>query len=92
MLSPDQRKGILAAMKESMDLLLTEQGKSILGQFSLDDQESALSRLIRDITEKNGNLRSDLADDLENIRKEFSLDNDEGALSRLVGKVEKAHN
>ena len=91
MLSPDQRKGILAAMKESMDLLLTEQGKSILGQFSLDDQESALSRLIRDITEKNGNLRSDLADDLENIRKEFSLDNDEGALSRLVGKVEKAH-
>ncbi|MFM7539724.1 MAG: hypothetical protein ACKO9Z_08700 [Planctomycetota bacterium] len=91
MLSPDQQKGILAAMKESMDLVLTKQGKSILGQFSLDDQDSALSRLVRDITQKNGSLRTDLAEDFENIRKEFSLDNDEGALSRLVGKVERAH-
>ncbi|MFM7112937.1 MAG: hypothetical protein ACKO26_17500, partial [Planctomycetota bacterium] len=91
MLSPDQQKGILAAMKEPMDLVLTKQGKSILGQFSLDDQDSALSRLVRDITQKNGSLRTDLAEDFENIRKEFSLDNDEGALSRLVGKVERAH-
>jgi len=91
MLSPDQQKGILAAMKESMDLVLTKQGKSILGQFSLDDQDSALSRLVRDITQRNGSLRTDLAEDFENIRKEFSLDNDEGALSRLVGKVERAH-
>lgn len=91
MLSPNQRQGILAAMKESMDLVLEEQGKSILGQFSLDDKDSALSRLVKDITEKNGNLRTDLAEDLQNIRKEFSLDNDDGALSRLVIKVEKAH-
>lgn len=91
MLSPDQRKGILAALKESLDLVLGEHGKSIVGQFSLDDKESALSRLVGEITEKNGVLRQDLAVDLEKIRKEFSLDNDEGALSRLVGRVERAN-
>jgi len=91
MLSPDQRKGILAALKESLDLVLGEQSKSIVGQFSLDDKESALSRLVAEITEKNGGLRQDLASDLETIRKEFSLDNDEGALSRLVNRVERAN-
>ena len=91
MLSPDQKKGILAALKESLDLVLGEHGKSIVGQFSLDDKESALSRLVGEITEKNGVLRQDLAVDLETIRKEFSLDNDEGALSRLVGRVERAN-
>lgn len=91
MLSPDQRKGILAALKESIDLVLGEHSKSIVGQFSLDDKESALSRLLNEITEKNGGLRQDLASDLETIRKEFSLDNDEGALSRLVNRVERAN-
>lgn len=91
MLSPDQRKGILAALKESLDSVLGEHSKSIVGQFSLDDKESALSRLVGEITEKNGVLRQDLAGDLETIRKEFSLDNDEGALSRLVNRVERAH-
>lgn len=91
MLSPDQRKGILAALKECLDLVLGEQSKSIVGQFSLDDKESALSRLIAEITEKNGGLRQELASDLETIRKEFSLDNDEGALSRLVHRVERAN-
>jgi len=91
MLSPDQRKGIIAALKESLDIVLGEHGKSIVGQFSLDDKESALSRLVGEITENNGVLRQDLAVDLEKIRKEFSLDNDEGALSRLVSRVERAN-
>lgn len=91
MLSPDQKKGILAAIDESLGLMLKEQNKSIVSQFSLDDKESALSRLVGEITEKNGGLRVDLANDLEKIAKEFSLDNDEGALTRLVNRVEKAN-
>lgn len=91
MLSPDQRKGILGALKESLELVLGEHGKSLARQFSLDDRDSALSRLVGEITEKNGALRKDLSNDLDHIRKEFSLDNDEGALARLVGRVEKAH-
>jgi hypothetical protein len=91
MLSPDQRKGILAALNEAFEVLLREHCKSIVGQFSLDDKESALSRLVGEISEKNGALRQGLAGDLETIRKEFSLDNEDGALSRLVGRVERAN-
>lgn len=90
-LSPDQRKGILAALKESLDQVLVDHSKSIAGQFSLDDKESALSRLLGEITEKNGVLRQDLVVDLDKIRKEFSLDNENGALSRLVTRVEGAN-
>lgn len=91
MLSPDQRNGILGALKESLELVLCEHGKSLARQFSLDDKDSALSRLVCEITETNGVLRKDLSNDLDHIRKEFSLDNEEGALARLVGRVEKAH-
>ena len=91
MLSPDQRKGILAALKESVDVVMNDHGKSIAGQFSLDDKDSALSRLVCEITEKNGVLRKDLSTDLDHIRKEFSLDNEDGALARLVDRVERAN-
>ncbi len=91
LLSPDQRNGILAALKETIDLILDNHSKSLADQFSLDDKESALSRLVAEITEKNGGLRKELAGDLHTIRKEFSLDNEEGALSRLVNRVERAN-
>jgi hypothetical protein len=91
MLSPDQRKGILAALQETVDSLLDEHRKAISRQFSLDDKDSALSRLVSEITDQNGTLRKDLATDLESVQKEFSLDNETGALARLVSKVERAH-
>lgn len=91
LLSPDQRNGILAALKETIDLILNNHSKSLADQFSLDDKESALSRLVAEISEKNGGLRKELAGDLHTIRKEFSLDNEEGALSRLVNRVERAN-
>src|SRR5437667_12118512 len=58
--------------------------------FSLDDKESALSRLVSELTGANGKLKEDLSENLEKVRAEFSLDNDQGALSRLVSRVEKA--
>jgi hypothetical protein len=90
-LSPDQRKGILAALKESLEAVLADHGRRIAGQFSLDDKGSALSRLVAEVSEKNGSLRRDLAGDIEKVCKEFSLDNTDGALARLVDYVEKAN-
>jgi len=91
MLSPDQRKGILAAMTDTLQAIMSEHSKRICREFSLDDKDSALSRLIDEMSDKNGSLRRELAEDVEHIRQEFSLDNDEGALARLVKKVERAH-
>src|SRR2546422_5394081 len=66
------------------------QREQVLRQFSLDTKDSALSRLVEEITGANGRLRRDLSRDLERVSSEFSLDNETGALSRLVGRVEQA--
>ena len=90
-MSPDQSKGVLSLLKELVETALGEQSKCILGQFSLDDKESALSRLVGELTDNNGTLREELGKDVETVRKEFSLDNKDGALSRLVSRVETAN-
>ena len=90
MLSPTQSNGILKALTEVLTQSLHQQRDHVVGQFSLDRPDSALSRLISHITDANGRFRSDLATDLTKVRAEFSLDNEDGALARLVRQVERA--
>ena len=89
LLSPSQSDGFLATLQGSVDKALAEQRDQVLRQFSLDDENSALSRLIGELTGANGKLREDLANDIETVRKEFSLDQPDGALSRLVKRVDE---
>jgi len=91
MLSPEQSNGVLALLGETVETSLKGHRKVILGQFSLDDKESALSRLVEELTGENGRLRKELAEDVDAVRQEFSLDNEDGALSRLVTRVEAAN-
>jgi hypothetical protein len=91
LLSPEQQQGLLHSLKESLQAVLAEHRRRLAGQFSLDDKESVLSRLISQVTEKNGHLRRDLAADLQLVRSEFSLDNADGALARLVGQFQQAN-
>ena len=91
LLSPEQQQGLLACLKDSLTAVIVNHGRQIAGQFSLDEKESALSRLVAAITEKNGSLRQDLSKDLATVQREFSLDNDDGALSRLVAQFKQAN-
>lgn len=90
LLSPDQTDGVLATMSQVIEEALKGQREQIVKQFSLDDKESALSRLITEISGANGRLREDLSTDLKKLEDEFSLDNEDGALCRLVDRVDKA--
>lgn len=89
-LSPDQSQGIIAAMTEVISTALEQQREHVLRQFSLDEDDSALSRLIEKLVDANGNFRADLAKDLTKLCGEFSLDNENGALARLVRQVDRA--
>ncbi len=91
LLSPEQQHGLLACLKEALQAVVTNHARYLAGQFSLDDKESALSRLISAITEKNGSLRQDLSKDLGTVQREFSLDHPDGALSRLVTQFKQAN-
>ena len=90
LLSPNQSEGLLAALSASMQSALQKQSAEVFKQFSLDQKESALSRLLAEVTASNGKLRTDLSEDVGKMTKEFSLDNEDGALTRLVERVDRA--
>jgi hypothetical protein len=89
-LSPKQSDGILAALTDSVERALAQQRDTVLYQFSLDHADSALSRLVRGLTDTNGRLKEDFKRDLTTAVKEFSLDEPNSALSRLVSQVDRA--
>ncbi len=89
-LSPDQSDGILSAITKTVNDIVEQHRTSVVGEFSLDKPQSALSRLVKTVTDENGKLRTDLSTDTKALQKEFSLDNPEGALSRLVTRFDEA--
>jgi hypothetical protein len=90
-LSPDQSRGVLCAIRKTVEDQLQSQRDQVLGQFSLDNKEGALSRFIAELTRRHGDLSEELHVKIDKAVHEFSLDDESSALSRLVGRVDDAH-
>ncbi len=60
----------------------------MLSEFSLDNQNGALSRLLHELATHHGRMTGDLKESIATIVSEFSLDKENSALSRLVKRVE----
>ena len=89
-LSPDQSQGLLKALRETVDEQLQSQRDRILEEFSLNNKEGALSRLVDELNEHHGKLSENLQGKIDEVVKEFSLDEENSALSRLVRNVDRA--
>lgn len=90
MLDPSGDNKLLQTMEKTIDGVIQTQNASILQQFSLDEPGSALSRLVRELTSKHGDLNTALSNRMRVVVSEFSLDRPDSALSRLLGRVETA--
>lgn len=90
LLDPEESTGLVQAVRNSAEEVLQAEREIILAEFSLDNKESALNRMISELTEENGRLTGDLSKKVDEVVKEFSLDEEDSALSRLVRKVETA--
>lgn len=90
MLTPDESNALIAGIRTHVESVLSFQRDRILHEFSLDQPDSALSRLIREITEKHGAAAQDLGKRISDVVSEFSLDREDSALSRLVKRVDDA--
>ena len=77
LLDPQAAGGIIAAMEGSLDEALKSQRDRLLVEFSLDNPDGALSRLVQELKRSNGKIVG-----------EFSLDDDDSALSRLVRQIQ----
>lgn len=78
-LNPDANSGIISSLARATEQTLSNQREQILNEFSLDNADSALSRLVNELKKSNGDLMG-----------EFSLDRDDSALSRLISRVDGA--
>ena len=89
LLSPQEGNEFIAALRTQVAQALALQSEVIAGEFSLDRADSALSRLVRELKDRHGDLERTLGERVGSVVGEFSLDNKESALSRLVGRVEQ---
>ncbi|QDU59010.1 hypothetical protein Pan181_52510 [Aeoliella mucimassa] len=90
MLDPAQSEGLLSALQQAVEGQLTKQSEQVLREFSLDNREGALARLVHELNTKHGDLSKDLKSKIDDVVKEFSLDDEGSALSRLVRNVDRA--
>jgi hypothetical protein len=90
MLSPNESAGLMQALRDTLGDQLMQQRERILSEFSLNNKESALSRLVGELTASQGKLTESLEEQIAEVMREFSLDEDNSALSRLVKNVEGA--
>ena len=89
-LSPDQSQGLLAVLRTNVETQLGQQRERLLREFSLDNADGALCRLVKELTSKHGDLSKDIKEKIDGVVKEFSLDEENSALSRLVKNVDRA--
>jgi hypothetical protein len=90
-LSPDQSRGVLGAIREAVGQQLTSQREQVLNQFSLDNKEGALSRFIAELSQQQSSLSGELSVKIDRVVREFTLDEKDSALSKLVHRVDDAH-
>ena len=89
-LNPDSAGGLITQLTKSTEATLDTQRERILTEFSLDNKEGALSRLIDELKESHGEVSVALQERIDVVMAEFSLDREDSALSRLVERVERA--
>lgn len=89
-LSPTESEGLLAALRGLVEDQLKGQRERVLLEFSLDNPQGSLSRLVAELTKNHGQLQKDLQAKIDDVVKEFSLDQENSALSRLVRNVDSA--
>lgn len=89
-LDPTHSEGLLPRVEETMTEALRGQRERILREFSLDNREGALTRLVAELGAHHGKLTETLEQRIDEVVGEFSLDDSDSALSRLVHRVERA--
>ena len=90
LLSPNESEGLLKALRETLDKQLEGQRNHVLREFSLDNKEGALARMVSELTNNHGQLTEALAKKVDAVVDEFSLDKEDSALSRMVRNVNRA--
>lgn len=89
-LDPTQTGSVVNSIRMSAEEVLKLESERILSEFSLNNKNGAMFRMIAELTENNGKLAGDLSSRINDAVAEFSLDKEDSALSRLMRNVDRA--
>ncbi|HEX4129347.1 MAG TPA: hypothetical protein VHZ24_04840 [Pirellulales bacterium] len=90
LLSPTESQGLLTALRETFGRQLADQRETVLREFSFDNEQGAISRMVRQLSETNGQLARNLQGKIDEVVKEFDLGHEGSALYKLVRNVTTA--
>lgn len=85
LLNPEQSEGLVQLVVRAVEDSASLQRERMLSEFSLDNHDSALNRLVNEVSKTQGVL----VDNVKVIQKEFSLDSEGSALNRLVSSMDE---
>ena len=88
LLTPSESNTLLTALQQTVNELATSHLSRVLREFSLDNQEGVLVRLIEEVNTHNGRLSGDLQSTVQTMGQEFSLDKPDSVLNRLIQRME----
>ena len=89
-IDPNAADGLIRQLADTTETTLSAQRERILSEFSLDNGDGALSRMVSELKEKHGEVGESLENRIGEVMAEFSLDKKDSALSRMVNQVETA--
>ena len=87
LLDPDEADSVVRAVADATETALEAQKQKLLEQFSLDNEEGALSRLARQLKSSNGELGDQVEAKVAEVVSQLSLDNDKSAMARLRSEL-----
>ncbi|MCE9581597.1 MAG: hypothetical protein K8T20_03670 [Planctomycetes bacterium] len=87
MLSPEQKTGLLARVEDLVKKNLEEQRSTLLGEFDLNKEQSALSRLVRQMQDGQGSLEKNFKETIGKLASEWSLDNENSSVAKFKRDV-----
>jgi hypothetical protein len=90
LLDPAQANSLMGQLTKALEESLRRQKEQVLREFSLDNRDGALARMMAELTTSQGKLRKEFQEDISCVVSQFSLDDDTSALSRLVSRVDDA--
>ena len=89
-LDPQDADSINRSIEKSVREVLDGEQNRILSEFSMDNENGALTRVVTQLKTANELFKGDIGKQIQEAVREFSLDDETSALSRLVKKVEEA--
>ncbi len=87
MLSPEQKTGLLSRVEDLVKKNLEDQRSTLLGEFDLNRDQSALSRLVKQMKDGQGTLETNFKETIGKLASEWSLDNENSSVARFKKDV-----